>query len=346
MKFEAVTIKDIAKALGLSTSTVSRALRDSYEISEATKKKIRDYATEMNYRPNPVALSLKEKRTLSIGVVVSEIANTFFSQVINGIESIAYKNGYNVIITQSKESVEREEMILDYLTSRSVDGLIISVSAGTNDFSNLKQLHEKGLPIVFFDRVVEEIHTHKVITDNFTGAYRATGHLLENTFKRIAVIANNATLSITRDRLAGYMKALKDHAIPVEASLIKYCDHGGLLVEEVEIAVEALLTAKKKPDALLLLADKITTETFSILKKRGVNMPRDIGVIGFNNSKYTSLFDPALSVISQPAFEMGEKAASLLLDLIESKRTVTDFKLESLPPDIIIRKSSRLPIAD
>ncbi|MGC4233592.1 MAG: LacI family DNA-binding transcriptional regulator [Niabella sp.] len=346
MKFEAATIKDIAKALGLSTSTVSRALRDSYEISEATKKKIRDYAAEINYRPNPVALSLKEKRTLSIGVVVSEIANTFFSQVINGIESIAYKNGYNVIITQSKESVEREQMILDYLVSRSVDGLIISVSAETNDFSNLEQLHEKGLPIVFFDRVVEGIHTHKVITDNFTGVYRATGHLLENKFKRIAVIANNANLSITRDRLAGYMKALEDHAIPVDESLIKYCDHGGLLVEEVEQAVEALLMAKKKPDALVLLADKITTETFSILKKKGINMPGDMGVIGFNNSKYTSLFDPALSVISQPAFEMGTKAASLLLNLIESKRTVTDYKLESLPPDIIIRKSSRFPMDD
>ena len=346
MKFEAATIKDIAKALGLSTSTVSRALRDSYEISESTKKKIRDYAAKINYRPNPVALSLKEKRTLSIGVVVSEIANTFFSQVINGIESIAYKNGYNVIITQSKESVEREQMILDYLTSRSVDGLIISVSAETNDFRNLKQLHEKGLPIVFFDRVVEEIDTHKVITDNFTGAHSATSHLLENKFKKIAVIASSINLSITKERLAGYKKALNDHSVPIDESLIKFCDHGGLLVEEVENVVEELLTAKEKPDAMVLLADKITTETFSLLKEKGINMPGDMGVIGFNNSQYTALFDPALSVISQPAFEMGAKAASLLLNLIESKRAVTDFKLESLPPDIIIRKSSKRSGAD
>ncbi|MCH5600215.1 LacI family DNA-binding transcriptional regulator [Niabella ginsengisoli] len=342
MKFEAATIKDIAKALGLSTSTVSRALRDSYEISEATKKKIKDYAAQINYRPNPVALSLKEKRTLSIGVLVSEIANTFFSQVINGIESIAYKNGYNVIITQSKESVEREEMILDYLTSRSIDGLIISVSAETNDFTNLKQLHEKGLPIVFFDRVVEEINTHKVVTDNLDGVYRATQHLLQNQCKRISVIANNANLSITKERLAGYKKALNEYKMNIDESLIKYCDHGGLIVEEVEKVVDELLTLKKKPDAMVLLADKITTETFSILKKKNINMPQDIAVIGFNNSKYTSLFSPALSVISQPAFEMGEQAAQLLLNLIESKRAVTDFKLEALAPEIIIRESSQI----
>lgn len=341
MKFEAATIKDIAKALGLSTSTVSRALRDSHEISEVTKKKIRDYAAEINYRPNPVALSLKEKRTLSIGVVVSEIANTFFSQVINGIESIAYKNGYNVIITQSRESLEREQMILDYLTSRSIDGLIISISSETNDFTSLRQLHEKRLPIVFFDRVVEEINTHKVITDNFQGVYKATQHLLQNNFKRIGVIASNANLALTRERLSGYLQALTDHQISVDDSLIRYCSHGGSDVAEVENAVKGLLKLKKKPDALVLLADKITTETFSILKREKINIPKDMGVIGFNNSKYTSLFAPALSVIRQPAFEMGEKAAALLLSLIESKRAVTDFKLESLAPEIIIRESSQ-----
>lgn len=341
MKFEAATIKDIAKALGLSTSTVSRALRDSYEISEATKKKIKDYAIQVNYRPNPVALSLKEKRTLSIGVVVSEIANTFFSQVINGIESIAYANGYNVIITQSKESVEKEQMILEYLTSRSVDGLIISVSAETKDFDNLKQLHEKGLPIVFFDRVVEDINTHKVVTDNMTGVYQATEHLIKNKYKKIAAIANNTNLSITKDRLAGYKKAMADHKRVVEKDYIKYCDHGGLIVEEVEKAVEDLLALKKRPDALILLADKITTETFRILREKEIKIPEEIAIIGFNNSKYTVLFSPSLSVISQPAFEMGEKAAGLLLNLIESKRTVNNFKSERLSPDIIIRESSQ-----
>ena len=169
MKFEAATIKDIAKALGLSTSTVSRALRDSHEISPDTKKLVLEYAEKINYHPNPIALSLKERRSRTIGVIVCEIANSFFSQVINGIESIAYKSGYNVIIAQSRESFDREILNLQYLTSRSIDGLIISVSTETTDFSYLNDLHQKGMPIVFFDRIVGEIDTHKVIVDNYAG---------------------------------------------------------------------------------------------------------------------------------------------------------------------------------
>src|ERR1700733_4421514 len=186
MKFEAVTIKDIAKALGLSTSTVSRALRDSYEISPETKQVVLEYARQINYRPNPIALSLKEKRSRSIGVIVSEIAKSFFSQIINGIESIAYSKGYNVIISQSRESYEREVINIDFLSSRSVDGFLISVSTETKDFTHITDLHDKGLPIVCFDRIVEAIGTHKVIVDNYKGAYDATTHLIKNGYKRIA----------------------------------------------------------------------------------------------------------------------------------------------------------------
>ncbi|GAB3015834.1 LacI family DNA-binding transcriptional regulator [Niabella terrae] len=341
MKFEAATIKDIAKALGLSTSTVSRALRDSYEISDATKKKIKDYAAKVNYRPNPVALSLKEKRTLSIGVLVTEIANPFFGQVINGIESIAYDKGYNVIITQSKETEERQDMILEYLASRSIDGLIISVAAESKQFTLLKQLHEKGLPIVFFDRIVEEINTHKVITDNYKGVYDATAHLLESGYRKIAMITNNANLSITKDRLTGYQQALLDNQLPADDALIKYCEHGGLLPKEVEKALSELLALPEPPDALVLASDKIMTETFRILKLKQIRIPEDMGLIGFNNSNYTPLVSPSLSVICQRAFEMGEKAATMVLNLIESKKNVTDFETVFIQPDIMIRESSQ-----
>jgi LacI family transcriptional regulator len=219
MKFEAVTIKDIAKALGLSTSTVSRALRDSYEISPETKKLVLEYAQKINYSPNPIALSLKERRSRSIGVIVCEIANSFFSQVINGIESIAYNNGYNVIIAQSRESFDRELLNLQYLTSRSIDGLIISVSTETNDFSNFRQLHEKGMPLVFFDRIVDEINTHKVIADNYKGAYDATTHLIKNGYERVAILGNAEVLSITKERLAGYKAALQDNNIEVNDAM-------------------------------------------------------------------------------------------------------------------------------
>jgi DNA-binding LacI/PurR family transcriptional regulator len=341
MKFEAVTIKDIAKALGLSTSTVSRALRDSYEISPETKKLVLEYAEKINYHPNPIALSLKERRSRSIGVIVAEIANSFFSQAIDGIESIAYKNGYNVIISQSRESFDREVINLHYLTSRSIDGLIVSVAAETKDFSNFKELHEKGMPIVFFDRIVTEINTHKVTVDNYQGAYDATRYLIENGYRQIAAVANNEILSITKDRLAGYKSALTDHGIKEDKSFIKYCEHGGLVLSEVEDAVTELISMKTKPDAILALGDKLTTGTLRILKAGKLKVPDDIGLIGFSNSDITELIEPPLSIIKQPAFEMGEIATDLLIQLIESKRPVTDFETKMLAPQLIIRESAK-----
>jgi len=341
MKFEALTIKDIAKALGLSTSTVSRALRDSYEISPETKKLVLEYAEKNNYHPNPIALSLKERRSRSIGIIVCEIANSYFSQAINGIESIAYNNGYNVIIAQSRESFDREMLNLQYLTSRSIDGLIISVSTETKDFSYLKELHSKGMPIVFFDRIVSEIETHKVIADNYKGAYDATMHLINNGYRRIATVSNPELLSITKERLAGYKAALTDSGIEIEDSLIKFCQHGGMIVSEVEEVVNELLKLEQKPDAIFASADKLTTNCLRILKANGFSVPGDMGLIGFSNTDLTELLDPPLSIIKQPAFEMGEVATNLLLQLIESKRPVTDFETKVLPTELLIRGSTK-----
>lgn len=340
MKFEVVTIKDIAKALGLSTSTVSRALRDSYEISPETKKLVLEYAEKINYQPNPIALSLKERRTHTIGIVVCEIANSFFSQTIDGIESIAYKNGYNVIISQTRESFEREQVNLHYLTSRSIDGLIVSVAAETRDFSVFKELSERGMPIVFFDRIVDEIKTHKVIVDNFKGAYDATTHLIKNGYRQIAAVANNEILSITKERVAGYKAALTDNGIKEKEALIQYCPHGSLKQSEVDLAVSELLLLKTKPDAFLCLSDKITTGCLRTLKEKKLKVPDDMGLIGFSNSDLTELLEPALSIIKQPAMEMGEIATTLLLQLIESKRPVTDFETRILAPQLLIRDSS------
>ena len=346
MKFEALTIKDIAKALGLSTSTVSRALRDSYEISAETKKMVLDYAEKNNYHPNPIALSLKERRSRSIGVIVCEIANSYFSQSINGIESIAYNNGYNVIIAQSRESFDREVLNLQYLTSRSIDGLIISISTETTDFSYLKELHQKGMPIVFFDRIVSEIDTHKVIADNFKGAYDATTHLIKSGYRQIATVSNPALLSITKERLAGYKAALQDHDIAFNDNLIKYCQHGGMIFSEVEDVVNELFNLQQKPDAIFALADKLTTNCLRILKSRGIKVPGDIGLLGFSNTDLTELLDPPLTVIRQPAFEMGEIATNLLLQLIESKRPVTEFETKVLSTDLLIRNSTRYMTMD
>lgn len=340
MKFEALTIKDIAKALGLSTSTVSRALRDSYEISPETKKLVLEYAEKNNYHPNPIALSLKERRSRSIGVLVVEIANSFFSQTINGIESIAYNNGYNVIIAQSRESFDRELINLQYLASRSIDGLIVSVSTETTNFSFLKELHQRGMPIVFFDRVVDEIETHKVTADSFKGAYDATLHLIKNGYKNIAAVANSPSLSITKERLGGYRKALEENGIAMNDEIICYCDHGGMIMSEVEDAVNKLLKASQRPDAILATSDKLTTNCLRILKTKKIAVPEDIALVGFSNADFTELLDPPLTIIKQPAFEMGEIATKLLLQLIESKRPVEEFEIKKLAAELIERRSS------
>jgi len=338
MRFDNVTIKDIAKALNFSTSTVSRALRGSYEISTETKKLVLEYAEKINYRPNPVALSLKERKSRAIGVVISEIANTFFSEAINGIESIAYNRGYHVIITQSHESEEREKVNVMHHASRAVDGLLISLSSGTVDLIYLKELYEKGLPIVFFDRITDEINTHKVTANNYLGALHATEHLIFQGFKKIAHITSAPYLSITKERLHGYQEALEKHNIPFNESLIKYCNHGGMIAEEVEQAIAELFKSKTKPDAIFTASDRITTVCFAALK--GIKPKREVGFVGFSNTKVGELFDPPMTVVQQPAFEIGQTATEMLIQMIESKRPVLEFETKILDTELIIRESS------
>lgn len=339
MKFESATIKDIAKALNLSTSTVSRALRGSYEISAETKKQVLEYAEKINYRPNPIALSLKERRTRALGVVVSEIANNFFSQAINGIESIAYNRGYHVIITQSHESQEREQVNVQHMAARGVDGLLISLSSESIDISYLKELREKGMPIVFFDRITTEIDTHTVTANNYQGAFHATEHLIFQGFKKIAHITSAPSLSITKERLSGYKDALAKHGIPFSEALVKYCPHGGMINAEVEEALASLFKAKVKPTAIFTAADRLTIACFDLLKR--MKQKNEVGFTGFSNTKVGDLFSPSLTVINQPAFEIGQTATEFLIQMIECKRPVTEFKHLVLDTELIIRESSK-----
>ena len=339
-----VTIKDLAKELHLSVATISKALRDSYEISPETKQLVLECAERLNYRPNPIALSLKERRSRSIGVVVCEIANNFFSQVINGIESIAYDRGYNVIISQSHESYDREVIDLHYLASRSVDGLLISLSTETSDLSHLKALHEKGLPIVFFDRIAEEINTHKVVADNFKGAYDATSHLINNGYKNIAILSGSEFLSITAERLAGYKEALLANGLKINEDYIHHCFYGGMIFSEIEDAVNQLFSLKQKPDAIFTASDKLTSGCLKTLARRNLKIPDDIAFAGFSNTDIAELINPPLTLVRQPAEEMGRAATELLLQLIESKRPVKEFEKRVLTPELQVRSSS-LPVA-
>ena len=338
--FESYTIKDIAKALGLSTSTVSRALNGSYEIGTETKKMVLEYAEKINYRPNPIALSLKEQKSHSLGVVVAEVANNYFSQAINGIESIAYNCGYHVIITQTHESSAREAANVKHLLSRHVDGLLVSLSSETTDLSPYKYLHDKGFPIVFFDRVAADIDTHKIIANNYKGSFEATELLINTGFKRIAHLTNSANLLISKDRLAGYQDALEKNGQVFKPEMIKYCNHGGMIQDEVEQAINELLSLKQKPDAIFIGSDRLTTSCMAILKKLKVKVPKDIAIAGFTNSDVAELFDPPLTVVRQPAFQMGQIATEMLIKVIESKRPVTEFTTEKLDTILIPRESS------
>lgn len=340
MNFDTITIKDIAAALNLSVSTVSKALRDSYEISDKTKKLINDYAREHNYRPNPIAQSLKQGSSKSIGIVVSTIENQFFSQVINGIESVAYENGFNVIITQTHESYDLEVKNIEHLIHRSIDGLLISLSTETHDFGYLKKLHTLGLPIVFFDRVTDEIETHKVISDNFKGSYDATRHLLEAGYRNIAHITSPTNISITRERFAGYSKAMEEAGISIPDEYIKHCAHGGRDTGEVENALNELLALKNKPHAILTSSDRITTTTLFLLNKLGIKIPEEIALVGFTNTILADVLNPSLSSVYQPGFEMGQKATELLLGLILSKHPVYKFETLVLPTQLVVRRST------
>ncbi|WP_342645934.1 LacI family DNA-binding transcriptional regulator [Mucilaginibacter sp. CSA2-8R] len=339
--FKAYTIKDIAKALGLSTSTVSRALNGSYEIGAETKKLVVEYAEKVNYRPNPIALSLKEQKSRSIGVVVCEVANNYFSQAINGIESIAYNSGYHVIITQTHESAAREAANIQHLLSRHVDGLLISLSAETTDLSEYKYLLDKGFPIVFFDRIAPNIHTHQVKINNYKGAFDATELLVNQGFTKIAYITNTDNLFISRERFEGFKAALDKHKIGLPAEYIKYCYHGGMLIDELEMAINELMSMAERPQAIFTTSDRLTTRCIPVLKKLGYRIPNDVALAGFTNSDVAESFDPPLTVVRQPAFMMGQLATELLINTIESKCPVYEYTVKEVEAELIVRESSK-----
>lgn len=339
--FKSYTIKDIAKALGLSTSTVSRALNGSYEIGAETKKLVVEYAEKVNYRPNPIALSLKEQKSRSIGVVVCEVANNYFSQAINGIESIAYNSGYHVIITQTHESAAREAANIQHLLSRHVDGLLISLSAETTDTSEYKYLLDKGFPIVFFDRIAPNIHTHQVKINNYKGAFDATELLIHQGFERIAYITNTDNLFISRERFEGFKAALEKHQLALPTEYIKYCYHGGMLIDELETAIGELMSMPERPQAIFTISDRLTTRCIPVLKKLGYRIPNDVALAGFTNSDVAESFDPPLTVVRQPAFMMGQLATELLINTIESKRPVYEYTVKEVEAELIVRESSQ-----
>ncbi len=335
MKYSSITIIDIAKALGVSKSTVSRAMHDSHDISSATKKKILDYARKNNYEPNPIAKGLQQQQTFSIGVVVPELKNNFFAQVIEGIDEVVYKKGYQIIISQSYEQMEREVETVKHLASRSIDGLIVSVAANSKQYEHFKTLNKRGLPIVFFDRAAEDFQTHKVVIDNRKTAFITTELLIKKGFKRILHITHAHNLSITQERMMGYCDALEKYKIPFDEKLIYYCDYASMNLESIEKKLLQYFKLRNRPDAIFSSGDRITSVVYGCLKKIGYSVPKDIAFAGFSNNMMIDFINSSIIVIRQPAFDMGKNAAELLISLIESKKPTKVFEKRILQSIIV-----------
>lgn len=341
MKFNQVTIKDIARELGISPSTVSRALKDHPDISVSTKKAVNELADKLNYQPNIVALNLRQKKTNTIGVIIPEIVHFFFSIVISGIEDVAYTAGYNVILAQSNESYQREITDMKALFNSRVDGMLLSISRETTNFDHIESIISKGVPIVFYDRMYNSPNSSKVIVDDYAGAKEAVNHLIEQGCKKIAHINGSPNLIISIDRFRGYTEALQENKLDVDEELIVNCQSGTF--EEGKRAANKLLSQKNIPDAIFAGNDPMAMGAMMAIKEKGLKIPQDVAIVGFSNWFFGELMDPSLTTVDQPGFEMGQEAARLLIRQIEMKDK-EDFdpqpETKILKTRLVIRNSS------
>ncbi|MEN8117009.1 MAG: LacI family DNA-binding transcriptional regulator [Bacteroidota bacterium] len=332
------TIHDIAKKLNIAASTVSRALNDNPLISESTSKKIKKTAKEMGYRPNTMAANFRTKRTNTIGVIVPLINRHFFSSVISGIEDIAYQQGFAVTISQSNDKLEKEDKIAHSLFSNRVDGVIISIGMETKSFDHLKLFSERKIPLVFFDRIVEEIKAHKIVVNDFNGGYKATKHLVGQGAKRVAHIAGPLNLNIYKKRQEGYCQALKDSGLEIDESIII---HTNLRREDGTRAIKKLMQHKKRPDAIFCANDTTALSSIIYLQKNGIKVPDDVAIVGFSNEPFSEVVTPSISTIRQPGFTMGQKTAELIINQINNRNLETEFETITMPTELIIRNSSK-----
>lgn len=311
------SLKDIAQALGVSVPTVSRALKDSPDISRALCEKAKWMAREMNYRPNPFALSLRKNAPRIIGVVVPDIVTHFFASILNGIENMAVKNGYFVIITTSHESYEHEKRNVENLVNMRVEGIIACLSQETTDYTHFAELKDINMPLIMFDRVCLTDQFSSVVADGEHSAQMATQHLLDNGCKRVAFIGGANHLDIVKRRKHGYLEALRNNKIPIEKELVvcRKIDY-----EEGKIAAQTLLALPNPPDAILAMNDTLAFAAIEVIKSHGLRVPNDIALIGYTDEQHANYIEPKLSAVSHQTYEMGETACLLLIDQIRGDR--------------------------
>jgi LacI family transcriptional regulator len=333
-----INIKYLAEKLNMAPSTVSRALNDSYEISEATKVKVKALAKELNYQPNPYARSLRAHKSKTIAVIIPEMINNFFSQVIEGIEEITQGYDYHLLVYNTHEDVETERKIVSFLLNGRVDAIVMSVSSQTSEIDHLEMIHKNGLPIIFFDRICQDIPTTKFITNDFESGYNSTLHLLDQGCKRIYFLLLSKEISISKERMKGYQAALRERDITFNPNWVVQCFHK----EEDNVQLLSnLLIGKNRPDGLLASVEKLAIASYHAIQKAGLLMPEDLKLISFSNMKIAGLLNPPLTTVSQPAFEIGSACAQLLMKKLTKKNQPDlDDRVIVLPSKIIVRKST------
>ena len=335
------TLKKIAKEFEVSISTVSKALSDSPEISEATKIKIKEYAKLQNYKPNSIAKNLKNQRTNTIGVIIPNILNPFFAKVFSGIEKRALERGYNVITGISNESQKKEEQVMDMLNNGTIDGFIISLAEETQSakkYSHLKEILNSGTPIVMFDRVADEIKCDKVIVDDLDSAFHATNHLINIGCRKITLLSTIANLSVGKLRLQGFKKAIESKKQILNEGLIVLEND----TEIFELKLKELLFSKKI-DGIFALTEDPSNIAFNMVLKRGYKIPDEINSVGFADGVWSRRLTPSLSTVSQHAPEIGENAANLLIDRLEDKsnKEIPEYKTVVIKTELRQRESTR-----
>lgn len=335
-----VTLKQIAKELDVSISTVSKSLRNSLEISEDTRQKVQAFAKLYNYKPNNIALSLKNKKTKTICIIIPEIIHHFFATVISGVEHVANENGYNVIVCLSDESFDKEVINMEMLANGSIDGFIMSLSKETQhkrDFHHILEVINQGMPVVMFDRVTNDILCDKVIIDDNLAAYNATRFLIEKGYKNIALITTIDYVSVGKLRTDGYIKALKTNDLKVDEDIILKIED----IDNFESKIDALIK-NNDIDAIFAVNELFAVTAIKIAKKHGKRVPEDISVIGFTDGIISKYSSPSISTVGQNGIKMGEKAAKMLIERLENEEEEYDehYKTEVIETELVIREST------
>ncbi len=335
----ATTIKDIAAALGCSPSTVSRALHDHPQINEGTKRAVRVMAKKMNFQINQVAAGLRKHKTFCIGVIVPSISNYFFSSTLSGIQEVASKRQYQVLICQTNESEEEEERYIRALSAGRVDGILLSVSKATKKYRHLTDLIQQKIPLVLFDRTTDKLDVFKVEAEDYTGGYRAVEHLIDKGCRKIAVLAGPENLINSQNRLRGYKDALKDHELPLNKALIRVCDFSRSKAREETIE---LFSTHPDVDGVFAVNDELAVESILTLKSLGFKVPQQVSVVGFGNYPIAQIVDPPLSTISHNPYLIGYKAAQNIMGQIHEEHGVSPGGeiRELIASELIVRDST------